>query len=225
MLNILKIKKKNIIPKSKNKPGDFCGIVKDTVPANKEWFNSIYVFNKNNLKLLPVQDNIVSNLINSYFYMFFNELEKIKSNRKRDIIPRMKSVRRIWVSKPEIKHSNSKLTITLYIYNRQYNFFSKKLSKIEHFCKKKNLSNIIFKTVSITNTLNSILFKILKYKTIKDKYNGNLNILNYKKVNNNNFFIECIKKVLNEEMSYLTFKQIMLFNKLNFPFSILVWTS
>nr|YP_009424480.1 ribosomal protein subunit 3 [Graphis lineola]ASB29167.1 ribosomal protein subunit 3 [Graphis lineola] len=215
MLNILKLKKKNTIPISKNKSGDYSGKVKDTVPANKEWFDSIYVFNKNNLKLLPVQTNIISSTVKSYFYMFFNELEKIKSKKKKHIIPRIKSVRKIWVSKPEIKHTNNKLTITLYVYNRQYNIFFKKLSKIQKqifpIWKKRNISSVTLKTISIVNTLSSILLKILK-----NKNNVNLDILKYKKVNNNNFFIECIKKVLNKEMSYLTLKQLMLFNKFKF---------
>ena len=36
-------------------------------PATQEWFNSIYLYNKNHIKPLPVVDNTVNNILKSYF--------------------------------------------------------------------------------------------------------------------------------------------------------------
>ena len=57
--------------------------------------------------------------------MFYTIIEKIKY-RRREIRARRFSSRKIWVSRPEIKHTNSNITITLYIYNKQYYFIQRK---------------------------------------------------------------------------------------------------
>lgn len=129
MLNILKLKKKNNIPKIKFDYGEYVGAYKHNVPSNKEWFNSIYAFNKNYLKLLLINDNIVFNIIKSYFYMFNKSLENTKTRRK-DIRIIRNSGRKTWVSKPEIKHTNDKVIITLFVFNRYYNYFLKNLPKL-----------------------------------------------------------------------------------------------
>ena len=36
-------------------------------PANTEWYDSIYAYNKSSTKLLPVYNNMVTSLIASYF--------------------------------------------------------------------------------------------------------------------------------------------------------------
>jgi hypothetical protein len=41
-------------------------------PVSKEWKNSIYVFNKNNLKNLPIYDIYVNILIKAFFNIKFN---------------------------------------------------------------------------------------------------------------------------------------------------------
>lgn len=131
LLNIINLIKKNNINRVKYDKGDYIGKYKYNVPANKEWFNSIYTFNKDTIKLLPRNDSTIMNIIKSYFYMFNKTLEDIKIKRvSRFIITRRRSGNKIWVSKPELKHTNDKITITLYVYNKEYNTYIKNLSKL-----------------------------------------------------------------------------------------------
>lgn len=43
------------------------GQTKHYPPATQEWFNSIYLYNKNSIKLIPVKDSTLNNLLKSYF--------------------------------------------------------------------------------------------------------------------------------------------------------------
>ena len=42
-------------------------------PAAQEWINSIYAYNQNYTKLLPVADNNLMSLVKSYFNFFFKQ--------------------------------------------------------------------------------------------------------------------------------------------------------
>ena len=95
--------------------------------ASKEWRNSIYFFNSNYLKDLPIYDLNLNKLIKGYFNLYFNnKLLKYKyvSNRLRRL-----SLYRIYVSKAEIKHTSSKTIVTVYTYNKE-NISLKKRIKI-----------------------------------------------------------------------------------------------
>src|SRR2546421_8611145 len=57
---------------------------KNFSPANNEWFNSIYAYNKKNIRHLPIIDRMVIKLIKSYFNFFSPKYEnKITSNMLR----------------------------------------------------------------------------------------------------------------------------------------------
>lgn len=47
------------------------------VPANKEWSNSVYSFDKNIYKSLPIKDQLAYNIINSYFSMTEEKKKKV----------------------------------------------------------------------------------------------------------------------------------------------------
>ena len=213
MLNIYKLKKKENLTKFKYNQGDLYGKLKDTIPASKEWFNSIYAYNKNSLTLLPIADNVVSKIIKSYFNMFSSKIEKTKT-RRMDLRAKIRSAHKIWVSKPEIKHTNSKLTITLYIYDRQSSYIANKLVKMEPMWQP-NMINGYFKNISLIynrisiflsniNKLNNTLLKIFlknKHRSLKSK---------------NPLLLKYISEILNKEVTYLRFKQIILFNRFKF---------
>lgn len=96
-------------------------------PQNKQWINSVYYYNKGYLKNLPSLDTTVNNLARSYFnFISKHKEEKTEANRSR-IKSLTRSVNKIFVSKPEFKHTNSKVIITFYVYNRQYKYYVKKL--------------------------------------------------------------------------------------------------
>lgn len=99
-------------------------------PQNKEWVNNIYYYNKNNVKHLPALDNTTNKLIKSYFN-FFNKEKEEKTNVKRSRVRFLnKTVNRIFVSKAELRHTNSNIIVTVYVYNRQLKYYTNKLVNI-----------------------------------------------------------------------------------------------
>lgn len=85
--------------------------------SSKEWKNSVYYYNYNNIKNFPIYDLNINNLIKGYFNLHFNHQfirTKIKARKWKRA-----SLNRIHVSKPEIKHTNSKAIITVFTYNKE----------------------------------------------------------------------------------------------------------
>jgi len=125
MLNLLKSKLNRVKP-TVIKDNINNVVSKHFLPANKEWKNSIYAFNKNTLKLLPTADKVLVRLLRGYFNSFNFELEKrVKLPRLR-IWMRRFSTTRIFLSKAELKHTSDKVIITLYIYDGQKRYLEKK---------------------------------------------------------------------------------------------------
>jgi hypothetical protein len=121
--------------------------IKYLPPVSKEWKNSIYVFNHNNLKNLPVFNLNVNYLIKSYFNLFFNPSflhKKFISRRKRRL-----SNNKIYSSKAEIKHTNSKAIITVYTYNREKRILILKL---------KSLNKNFFNKIRFLISVNKLIF-------------------------------------------------------------------
>lgn len=97
-------------------------------PASKEWINSVYSYNKSFIKTLPITDNAVNRLIKSFFSL--SPLFSKKKSRRVEIRFRRLSLNRILVSKSEIKHTNNKVIITVYLYNRNKKFLISKLKNL-----------------------------------------------------------------------------------------------
>ena len=68
---------------------------------------------------MPFIDKMIIRLIKSYFNLFNPKYEKKVNFINKGIKLRRLSINRIFVSKAELKHTNSKIIITIYIYNRQ----------------------------------------------------------------------------------------------------------
>ena len=94
-------------------------------PANKEWRNSIYAFNKNNIKSLPVLDKMASKTIKSYFNLSNNK-KLARSKRMRNLI-RRSTVKRLFVSRPEVKQTSDKVNVTVYTFDREKQFLLRKM--------------------------------------------------------------------------------------------------
>ena len=91
------------------------GKMRHFTPAAQEWYNSIYSYNKNYIKLLPSADKNVMKLLKSYFNLFVDhKILKTKriANRYRKL-----SANKVFVGKGELKHTNNKVIITSYVYN------------------------------------------------------------------------------------------------------------
>lgn len=133
MLNIFKNYIKpvyRVINKSKNVMLNPNTTGKHLHPQNEEWVNDIYCYNKNNVKHLPSSDNTINKLIKSYFNLFNKEKEE-KTNVKRSRVRFLnKTVNKIFVSKAGLRHTNSNVIATVYVYNRQLKYYTNKLVAI-----------------------------------------------------------------------------------------------
>ena len=159
MLNILKKKQKNFNDWSLNT--NFINKEKNKIQSNyakdehkniiyypsssKEWFGNVYSYNKSYLKSLIVYDVIINKLFRSYCNMLQYKI-KILFKRRRHNKSRY-SANKIYVSRAELKHTNTKLFIILYTYNKQ----------------KSSIERYIRKFVILTKVLKVLVESNIKY--------------------------------------------------------------
>ncbi len=170
-----------------NVKNNFTGETKYFPPFSKEWKNSIYVFNFNNLKNLPLYNININTLVKNYFNLYFNQ--KFINNKFRS--PRIKrlSLNKIFVSKAEIKHTNSKAIVTIYTYNREKLVLLKKIKMIKILFYKKILSLLYnddklnqgkFITASAALRLKTILTLLHKELILFRRFKLKLSLNKYK---------------------------------------------
>lgn len=94
------------------KPNKLIPIKKHFPASTQEWDNSIYAYNKKNTILLPSIDKMVIKLIKSYFNSYLAAVRGLNHSSELELSVYSKT----YVSKPEIKHTNSKVIITIYRY-------------------------------------------------------------------------------------------------------------
>lgn len=235
VLNVFNIKliKDHIFNAKVENNKNFAGKPKHYPPANKEWFNSVYSYNKNATKLLPAADEAILKLVKSYFNLYSRKLErKIKSVRLR-LRARRLSTNRILVGRPEIKHTNDKVTITIYIYNRQKKYYLNKIKKIASIDQINNLiPNRLKKRLIRFNgswpsnlKLNLLRNKSLKLKLKVEKHKSIIwKTLNLKSITRDNIFKNYetkflkgyVYRSLRKEILSVYFRQLLFFNKSKF---------
>ena len=153
-------------------------------PVSKEWKDSVYAFNKNNVKNLPIYDLKINEIIKNYFNLYFKPnfiLNKVIAYKYKYL-----SLNKIYVSKAEIKHTNNKAILTVYVYNREKISLLKNIKKIKRSFYKK-IAILINKNSKIMGGfVSSDLYnKIIKYLLKKElillrKYKLRLNLNLYK---------------------------------------------
>lgn len=211
MLNIVKSKIKTI-KKNNLKKSNLILNYKNYVPAVREWKNSIYSYNKNYLSLIPTASKLVIKLVKSYFNSYNLKLEKKVRKIKLRKKSLKKSLNKIYLSDGEFKHTNDKVTITLYVYNRQKINFLIKLNK---FYKNILRRKIILKKVHL---IKKAIIRLLEYRQNRYlilkrfKLNNNLNI----KLINLSLIKKLNKKLLKRFRYCLYYKQLIYINKLKF---------
>lgn len=95
-------------------------LIKRHFPVSvREWDNSVYMYNPKTTILFSAIDRMVIKLVKSYFNANF------MLNKKRKF--RFSVLNKIYVSKPEIKHTNSEVIITIYRYSSSINENSNKI--------------------------------------------------------------------------------------------------
>jgi hypothetical protein len=133
-------------------------------PGTQEWFNSIYAYDHNYIKNITIADKNLSRLIKSYFNLYFSN--KLLCSKRISTRLRRLTINKIFISKAELKHTNSKVIITLYAYNEE---------RRNLVCRMKRLETMLFTSINYL----SGKFNENKMLSFKNK----LNIIKYKKEN------------------------------------------
>ena len=215
MNNKLKIFKNNINNKYKLIP--FNSKLTDyreryEAPVSKEWKNTAYFYDKNNLKNIPSNDINLNKIIKSYFNLHlknkFIHLRAMSTKRKRSLL------KRIYVSNVEIKHTNNKAIITLYVLNTKKKMLYKKYLK-----SKRIFESLKFYILKIQKNFLKNNISVLKDRLIKSFLGNKFILLKTKVVG---FKLELLSKIIN--YSNLSFNRHIkkIFNKFKFVRKIIV---
>lgn len=184
--------------------------------STREWNNSIYSFNKNTLNLIPQSSILTSNLIKSYLNAYNINLEnKIRNTRLRRKQRRL-SCNKIHVSKGEFKHTNDKVIIVLYTYNRQKNNYLTLLQN-KYFFYITNIEKLNKKFYLIKNSSLNYVKKIdsNRYDVIKKIKKDNVN---YYLIN---FYKKWVKKSMQIIKLYIYIKQLLYINNSKYNYTFL----
>ena len=221
---------------------NFVGKPKYYPPAHVEWFNSIYAYNRNTIKLLPTALKDTFKLVKSYFNFYSQKLEKkVRFTRIRNRVRRL-STNRILISKPELKHTSDKVIVIIYAYNRQKKYYLNKMKRVASI---DNIDSILpddvkevlielngpwpsnLKLQTLTKKILMIRSKVKKHQDIALKtlvkkvcYNkfdnhktkDSKHYANYEK----KYLKDYVSKCLRREILSTYFKQLVSFNKSKF---------
>lgn len=194
--------------------------------------------------MIPNASKLAIKLIKNYLYFYNKKIEhklrkKVLYNRFRKL-----STNKIFISKGEFKHTNNKVYITIFIYNRQKNnlllklkkrylfkIFNKiisfKKNKLDFFSRKKRLVNklILLKKINKINTegLKSMLdFYTFRFDIINllKNLNKNKEITKFKAISKylNKFYKKLVRKSLRKLLTYVYYRQLIFINKSKFNY-------
>jgi hypothetical protein len=194
--------------------------------AVREWNNSMYVFNKNTLNLIPQATELVNKLIKSYFNLYNLKLErKIRSSRLLRRLRKLSS-NKIYVSNGEFKHTNNKVVITLYLFNRQKFNLDKKIKKA--FYKAWSNQDVLNKRLLLlqAKAIQSIKKwnnKKLVLIDIMESHTKNKQILDYKGLSKYIilFYKKLCLKSLDKYLLHKYYQQLVFINKSKFNYNYL----
>lgn len=104
-----------IIPMNNTK--QYLGSNRHYPVATKEWNNSIYSYNNNSLKNITTANKSLTDLLQIYFNLYFSK--DLLGNKYIPAKDKSLFFSKIYVGKPELKHTNDKVIIDLNVYNQE----------------------------------------------------------------------------------------------------------
>src|ERR1700712_1582619 len=159
------------------------------------------------MKSLPILDKMFLNLVKSYFNLYSVDKEKKATIVKLRRRFRRLSINKIFVSKAELKHTNSKVVITLYLYNRQKQYFLNKIKNLD----------------MMSNLLENIKTVQLKSFYLKDKVSKEVGLIFDTKFENKGFqnyedksYFRFVKRYMEKEILSVYYKHLLFINKSKF---------
>lgn len=82
------------------------------------------------MKNISIADKNLSRLVKSYFNFYFSN--KIIKSKRIAMRFRRLATRKIFVSKADVKHTSSKVIITLYVYNQEKRYLKRNIKKLTY---------------------------------------------------------------------------------------------
>jgi ribosomal VAR1-like protein len=105
------------------------GKVRHFTPAAQEWYNSIYTYDTNYLKTLPVANKNLMSLLRSFFNLQLN-LNLMQNKTKRLLLRfRRVSTKKVFIGRGDVKHTSNKVLITFYVLNTEGMLLSQNYEK------------------------------------------------------------------------------------------------
>jgi hypothetical protein len=196
--------------------------------SSKEWFSNIYTYNKSYIKSLISKDVSVNNLLGSYFNILEDKI-KLSLKRRRPNKVRY-SANKIYLSRAEFKHTNNKIIIILYAYNKQKShieryirkivkvriikelFLTKNLEKITTY--KNRLVYVLKNNFSYFKKWNNVFLK--KNNSLLNHIQLNLKTKHIKTYNINWHNNVLLKKRYRLEQMFFNYVKLISFNKSKF---------
>lgn len=173
--------------------------------STKEWFNSVYSYNKSYNKPLVA----LYLFINKLFYSYFNMVEcKVKNIFKRRRAKKYNySSKKVHLSRAELKHTSTSIIIILYIHNRSKFIHEQYTRRLVNFVWTKEIKSFIKKKKNFLVKKNNIWY-ILK------KRFSSFNIFNIVVFNlNNSLKIRLLNKIQTNLSMKLKFLSIFFYFK------------
>ena len=186
----------------------------------KEWFNSIYSYQKSYIKPLIIFDKIIYTLVKIYLNMLKYKKHPFKRRRHNRI---RYSANKIYSGRAELLHTNSKIHIILYLYNKPKAAIKRNIRKIVtlrkfyRFIYKNKVKYIPYYKNRIFFSLKKKFFVFKKWNTVcfKPIYN----MLNYFLLRKNYLFkpykinYRLLKKFFKLQKRFFNTKKSIDFNK------------
>ncbi len=231
MLNLIKsnIKDKSkskLEEESKSKLEEEKKSEKHFPSAIREWNNSIYVYNKNALNLIPSTTLTAIKLIKSFFNLYNSTVERKMRTKRLLLRLRRLSLNKIFVSNGEFKHTNNKVTITLYIFNRQKRSYLNRMKKLRFFLFYTKARNNLAKKIIRTSKLKILYFirksettllNIIKHNQLIKSNGSAIDLGKYV----NNFYKKYAKKSYIYIKTFFFYKELMYINRVKYNYTYL----
>lgn len=201
--------------------------------STREWDTSIYAYNKNNVDLTASSTTTVMKILKGFFSLFNSLIERKLRTKKIRAKSRKLSSNRIYISNGQFKHTNNKVVITLYVFNRQrYNHLyilrKRYLNTFFQTIKRKKSKSFKYSLVKRLKVMkNRSLFNVKKINV--QKYNTLKFLRNHKYTNMyrhiskhiDSFFRIFVNKSFKKLKLYFLYRQILFINKSKFNYNYL----
>jgi len=194
----------------------------------KEWFSSFYSYNKHYIKSLVSNDAVLNKSIRSYGNMIQDRI-KILFKRRRTNKMRY-SANKLYAARAEINHTNTKLCITLFVYNKPKSSTERSIRKITTLIRfeKKHISAVPIWIQNHKNRLfpllkdNFFMFRKWNMAFFKKMHNQvryllvNLSEKDLISYNIPSYNIRLLKKIVRLQNIFFNYINILNFNKYRF---------